>query len=165
MKRHYLLTAVITLSLALTGCAAQGPREESGMVIGGLLGGMLGAQAGDHHVRPVAIIAGTLIGASIGGAIGSYMDETDRLRAGETLETVRTGVPTTWRNPDTGAQFYEPKTAVSVSLADLGGNEPTTDGWKIESTDSEGNDIESYSIDRRIDRPIGFVTFIFEEFE
>jgi surface antigen len=95
----------IALALALGGCAAQGPREESGMVIGGLLGGMLGAQAGDHHMRPVAIIAGTLIGASIGGSIGYYMDETDRLRAGQTLETVRTGVSSSWRNPDTGAQY------------------------------------------------------------
>jgi surface antigen len=93
------------LSLALPGCATQGPREESGMVIGGLLGGLLGAQTGDRHFRPIAIIAGTLIGASIGGSIGSYMDETDRIRAGQTLETVRTGVPTTWRNPDSGVQY------------------------------------------------------------
>lgn len=98
-------TMLILLVLLLGGCAAQGPREESGMVIGGVLGGMLGAQAGDHHMRPIAIIAGTLIGASIGGSIGSYMDETDRLRAGQTLETVRTGVSSTWRNPDTGVQY------------------------------------------------------------
>lgn len=105
MKRKFLTVAVATLCLALTGCATQGPREESGMVIGGLLGGLLGAQADDHHLRPVAIVAGTLIGASIGGSIGAYMDQTDRLRAGQTLETVRTGVPSTWRNPDTGVQY------------------------------------------------------------
>lgn len=105
MKRKFVTMTLAALFLSLAGCAAQGPREESGMVIGGLLGGMLGAQAGDRHLRPVAIIAGTLIGASIGGTIGSYMDETDRLRAGQTLETVRTGVSSTWRNPDTGAQY------------------------------------------------------------
>jgi len=95
----------IALTFSLAGCAAQGPREESGMVIGGMLGGMLGAQANHHHMRPIAIIAGTLIGASIGGSIGAYMDETDRLRAGQTLETVRTGVSTSWRNPDTEAEY------------------------------------------------------------
>jgi surface antigen len=105
MRGKFLLTTVIMLSLALPGCATQGPREESGMVIGGLLGGLLGAQTGDRHFRPIAIIAGTLIGASIGGSIGSYMDETDRIRAGQTLETVRTGVSTTWRNPDSGVQY------------------------------------------------------------
>jgi len=105
MRGKLLLTTAITLSLALPGCATQGPREESGMVIGGLLGGILGAQTGDRHLRPVAIIAGTLIGASIGGSIGSYMDETDRIRAGQTLESVRTGVSSTWRNPDSGVQY------------------------------------------------------------
>lgn len=105
MKQKLVTIILATLCLSLAGCAAQGPREESGMVIGGLLGGMLGAQAGDHHLRPVAIIAGTLIGASIGGSIGAYMDETDRLRAGQSLETVRTGVPSTWRNPDTGVEY------------------------------------------------------------
>ncbi len=105
MKRTLRTVTLATLCLALVGCAAQGPREESGMVIGGLLGGLLGAQAGDHHLRPVAIVAGTIIGASIGGTIGSYMDETDRLRAGQTLETVRTGVSSSWRNPDTGVQY------------------------------------------------------------
>jgi surface antigen len=105
MNGKYLLTPLLALALVLPGCATQGPREESGMVIGGMLGGLLGAQVGDHHHRPVAIIAGTLIGASIGGSIGYYMDETDRLRAGETLETVRTGVSSSWRNPDTGSQY------------------------------------------------------------
>jgi surface antigen len=105
MRGRLLPAAVITVTLAVAGCATQGPREESGMVIGGMLGGLLGAQVGDHHHRPVAIIAGTLIGASIGGSIGAYMDETDRLRAGQTLETVRTGVSSTWRNPDTGTHY------------------------------------------------------------
>lgn len=105
MKRKFLTVIAATCCLVLAGCATQGPREESGMVIGGLLGGLLGAQTGDRHLRPVAIIAGTLIGASIGGSIGAYMDETDRLRAGSTLETVRTGVSSTWRNPDTGVQY------------------------------------------------------------
>ncbi len=105
MKRKFLTLSVTLLCVALAGCAAQGPREESGMVIGGVLGGLLGAQTRDHHLRPIAIVAGTLIGASIGGTIGAYMDETDRLRAGQTLETVRTGVSSTWRNPDTGVQY------------------------------------------------------------
>ncbi len=105
MKRKIVTVTLAALCLSLAGCAAQGPREESGMVIGGILGGMLGAQAGDRHLRPVAIIAGTLIGASIGGSIGAYMDETDRLRAGQSLESVRTGVSSTWRNPDTGVQY------------------------------------------------------------
>jgi surface antigen len=77
------------------------------MVIGGALGGLLGAQVdGDHgQGRTIAIIAGTLAGAAIGGSIGRSMDDTDRLKTARTLETVRTGVPSRWRNPDTGNTY------------------------------------------------------------
>jgi surface antigen len=100
------ISHVITLStaVALGGCAAQGPQEESGMVIGGILGGVLGAQAHGPG-RSAAIIIGTMAGAAIGGSIGRYMDDTDRLRAAQTLETVRTGVSTAWQNPDTGVEY------------------------------------------------------------
>jgi surface antigen len=72
------------------------------MVIGGVLGGIGGAQIGKGTGRTAAIIVGTMAGAAIGGAIGRSMDETDRLKAAHALETVRTGVPSTWNNPDTG---------------------------------------------------------------
>jgi surface antigen len=75
------------------------------MVIGGVLGGVLGSQVGKGTGRTAAIIAGTLIGAAIGGNVGRSMDDTDRLKTAQTLETVRTGVPSTWQNPDTGYQY------------------------------------------------------------
>ena len=74
------------------------------MVIGGTLGGLLGSQV-DGDGRTAAIIAGTLIGAAVGGAIGRSMDETDRLKTAHALEATRTGVPSSWRNPDTGYQY------------------------------------------------------------
>lgn len=33
------------------------------------------------------------------------MDDSDRLRAGQTLETVRSGVSSSWHNPDTGIDY------------------------------------------------------------
>lgn len=88
------------------------------MVIGGVLGGVLASEVfgggyygGRHHpyyrhpAPTAAIIAGTIAGAAIGGAIGRSMDETDRLKTAATLETVRTGVSSTWRNPDTGVAY------------------------------------------------------------
>ena len=99
----FLLVATLTCGCASSG----GPNQDAGMVIGGVLGGLLGAQVSDkdRDVRNAAIIAGTLLGASIGGSIGRSMDETDRMRAGQTLETVRTGVSSAWRNPDTGVDY------------------------------------------------------------
>jgi surface antigen len=100
------LSTVLATAIAASGCATyQGPQEQGGMVIGGILGGVLGSEVHDHSVRTAAIIAGTLAGAAIGGAVGRSMDTTDRLRTAQTLETVRTGVPAQWRNPDTGNQY------------------------------------------------------------
>ncbi|MGD8710952.1 MAG: RT0821/Lpp0805 family surface protein [Ectothiorhodospiraceae bacterium] len=96
---------VLSAAIALTSCADYGQQEQSGMVIGGVLGGLLGRQVGEGHGNVAAIIVGTLAGAAIGGSIGRTMDETDRLKTSMALENVRTGVPSTWRNPDTGNQY------------------------------------------------------------
>ncbi len=75
------------------------------MVIGGVLGGALGSQVGSGRGRTAAIIAGTLAGAAIGGSVGQSMDEVDRMKTAQTLESVRTGVPSQWVNPDSGHQY------------------------------------------------------------
>jgi surface antigen len=74
-------------------------------VIGGVLGGALGSQIGEGSGRTVATVIGTLFGASVGGSVGRSMDHTDRLKVAHTLENVRTGVSSRWRNPDTGNQY------------------------------------------------------------
>lgn len=105
MAQRFFVTVLLALTSLLAGCASEGPKQEAGMVIGGTLGGILGAQVGGGDGRTAAIIAGTLAGAAIGGSVGKSMDDTDRLKAGQTLETVRTGVSSTWRNPDTGVEY------------------------------------------------------------
>jgi len=75
------------------------------MVIGGLLGGALGSQVGRGDGRTTAIILGSLAGAAIGGSIGHSMAETDKLKTAHALENVRTGVPTSWKNPDSGNEY------------------------------------------------------------
>ncbi len=106
MKRKILLSTLLAATLSVTGCATyQGQQEQAGMVIGGILGGVLGSQVGSGHGQTAAIIAGTMAGAAIGGAVGHSMDETDRMRTAQTLETVRTGVPSRWHNPDTGNDY------------------------------------------------------------
>lgn len=75
------------------------------MVIGGLLGGALGSQVGRGDGRTTAIILGALAGAAIGGSIGHSMTETDKLKTAHALENVRTGVQSSWKNPDTGNEY------------------------------------------------------------
>lgn len=65
-------------------------------------------------------------------------------------------------DPQLGIQVRNVKTSVSISNAYFP-TEPD-DSWKVETTDSEGNTIASFGIDRRFSRQIGFVTFMMEEF-
>jgi surface antigen len=106
MRRMKLLSSASACALLLAGCANyQSQQEQSGMVIGGLLGGALGSQVGRGDGRTTAIVLGTLAGAAIGGSVGRSMAETDKLKTAHALENVRTGVPTSWKNPDTGNEY------------------------------------------------------------
>lgn len=106
MSRHILTSCAVAAALALSGCTTtQGPNEQGGMIIGGALGGILGSQVGKGSGRTAAIIIGTLAGAAIGGNVGRSMDDMDRIKTAQSLETVRTGVPSSWQNPDTGNQY------------------------------------------------------------
>lgn len=105
MRKPLFPITILCGVLVLPGCATPPTQEQTGMVIGGALGGALGSQVGGGRGRTAATVVGTIIGASVGGAIGRSMDETDRLKVAHSLETVRTGVPSQWRNPDTGNQY------------------------------------------------------------
>jgi len=106
MSKQLLLASLLAGVFGLSGCATnQGPNEQAGMVIGGVLGGVLGHQVGGGTGRTAATIIGTIVGANIGGNVGHNMDDTDRMKAAATLETTRTGVTSTWHNPDTGYDY------------------------------------------------------------
>jgi surface antigen len=106
MFMRSVVAVLLVAVLLVPGCAPQQFRQEdAGMVIGGVLGGVLGTQIGGGRGQMAAIIAGTLVGAAVGGAVGRSMDDVDRMKTAQTLETVRTGVPAQWRNPDTGSQY------------------------------------------------------------
>lgn len=105
MKRNIMTIAVISSFLAFSGCATEPTKQDAGMIIGGILGGVLGSQVGHGDGTTAAIIIGTLLGGAIGGSVGKSMDDTDRLKTAHALETVRTGVPSQWRNPDTGNSY------------------------------------------------------------
>lgn len=96
-----LLVAV----LALVACETPPTQEQKGTVAGAVVGGVVGSTIGGGTGRTVAIVAGTLAGGILGKHVGRKMDEADRLKAAQVLETQRTGESTAWRNPDSGAQY------------------------------------------------------------
>jgi surface antigen len=99
------LTAALIATLALGACQTPPSQQQTGTVVGGVLGGVLGSQMGKGSGRTAATVIGTLVGAAVGGAVGRSMDETDRLKTAQALETARTGQSRTWTNPDTRATY------------------------------------------------------------
>jgi surface antigen len=97
--------AIPAAVLALAACENPPTKEQKGGVAGAVVGGVVGSTIGGGTGRTVAIIAGTVAGAVIGGRIGSKMDEADKLKAAQALESTPTGQHSTWQNPDTGARY------------------------------------------------------------
>jgi surface antigen len=93
------------LALTLVACSTAPSKQDQGVLIGAIAGGILGHQVGGGSGQVLATMVGTVAGAMIGGSIGKQMDETDRLNTAAALENVRTGVPSSWVNPDTGYEY------------------------------------------------------------
>lgn len=98
------VAASVFIVLGLTGCETT-THAQQGEVIGGVLGGVLGSQVGDGTGQTAAIIIGTMAGSMIGRQVGQNMDDVDRMKTAQALNTNRTGQSTTWTNPDNGREY------------------------------------------------------------
>jgi len=127
MQIRKTLVATVTASvLALAGC--QTTKEDQGRVLGAIAGGLLGNQVGGGSGRTAATIAGTILGGYIGGNIGRQMDDGDRYRAGEALESTPTYQSSSWENPDTGNRYSVTPTR-TYTAASGPCREYTTEAW------------------------------------
>lgn len=99
------LSVALVAALALAACENPPTKQQVGAVSGAVIGGVVGSTIGGGTGRTVAIVAGTVAGGLLGSHIGKKMDEADRIKAAQALEAGRTGQATTWRNPDTGAEY------------------------------------------------------------
>jgi surface antigen len=105
MLKKWTLISCASTVLVVSACTNVPTQEEQGVLIGALAGGILGYQVGDGSGQVIATMLGTVAGAMIGGNIGRHMDEQDQMKTALALENVRTGVPATWVNPDTGYEY------------------------------------------------------------
>lgn len=96
---------ISSLAFFLFACSNVPSKEEQGVLIGAVAGGILGNQVGGGSGRVLATMVGAIAGGAIGGSVGRSMDEQDRARMAASLENVRTGVSTSWVNPDTGYEY------------------------------------------------------------
>jgi len=105
MNRYFRFAIAAAIAFLLVACSTAPSKQDQGMIIGAIAGGILGHQVGGGSGQVLATMIGTVAGAAIGGSIGRTMDDYDRMNAAAALENVRTGVPSTWVNPDTGYQY------------------------------------------------------------
>jgi len=105
MIRYTRIAFITSMVVLLSACSTAPTKQDQGVIIGAIAGGLLGNQVGGGSGRVLATIVGTVAGAAIGGSIGRGMDETDRMNTSIALENVRTGVPSSWSNPDTGYEY------------------------------------------------------------
>jgi surface antigen len=99
-----IIICFFTLPL-LAGCSSSNPKRDTGVVTGAIVGGLLGNQIGHGRGRTAATIIGAMAGAYIGGSIGASMDEQDRWRANQALETYPDHRASAWQNPNTGNSY------------------------------------------------------------
>ncbi len=104
-RQRPALATLFAAALLLAACQTSPTQQQTGTVVGGVLGGVLGSQMGRGGGRTAATVIGTLVGATLGGAVGRSMDDNDRLKTAQALETARTGQSRTWTNPDTRATY------------------------------------------------------------
>lgn len=98
-----LVTVPGVASAGVFSCDAAGGKQEGGAVVGAIIGGLIGSQVSKNE-RGAGTVVGAGVGAAIGSSIGCKMQEEDQRRAEVALnETLATGRPTSWKNPNSGA--------------------------------------------------------------
>ena len=116
MKRLFIIFIALVCSLSLAGCS-NFTKQDMGTITGGVAGGLLGSTVGKGSGQVLAIAAGTLAGAYIGGMVGKSMDDTDRMKMNQALDSNSVGQPAYWRNANTGATYRVTPTK-NVSVGD-----------------------------------------------
>ncbi|MGE3334939.1 MAG: RT0821/Lpp0805 family surface protein [Rhodospirillaceae bacterium] len=81
----------VAASMSLSACA-EGNNQTGATLVGAGLGGLLGSQFGRGDGRLAMTALGTLAGAAIGSSVGKRMDEVDRMKMRE-AETRAYGAP------------------------------------------------------------------------
>ena len=80
-------------------------RQAIGTVLGAAVGGAIGSHIDKDGNRPVATVLGAVVGSLIGAKIGSDLDSVDRGCVGHALELAQDQERVTWVNPQTGITY------------------------------------------------------------
>lgn len=104
MKQLYKSIIIVLCTIALTGCQNMS-KADVGTMTGAVAGGLLGSTIGGGRGQVMAIAAGAAAGALVGNAIGKNMDDADRMKMNQALDSNNVGQPAYWNNRKTGASY------------------------------------------------------------
>jgi surface antigen len=104
MKKVITSLIVLLTSASLVGCDNM-TNQDVGTVSGAVIGGLAGSRFGGGSGQMLAIGAGAVAGAYIGGQIGRSMDIQDRAHMNTAFENNAVGQPAYWQNPNTGVTY------------------------------------------------------------
>lgn len=101
-----VLILTIVAVLTVTGCDTLKTKEGQGAALGGLAGAAIGSQIGHGWGTALAMTAGVVGGAMLGGHVGQKMDQADKYEqqqaAARAFESAPSGQSVAWKNPDSG---------------------------------------------------------------
>ena len=96
----------LCLAAAVTGCAPEANKADTGLAVGAVTGGLIGNTIGRGPGRLAATAIGAVVGGIVGSEIGRSLDRRDQSLARQAeldaLERGHSGRPVRWRNPDNG---------------------------------------------------------------
>ncbi len=107
-KKTFLSSGLIALTLtsavALNGCAGAS-NEQTHTIAGSVIGGAIGHQFGKGSGRDAMTVVGAIVGGIIGGNLGRQLDQNDRRKVAQTLETAPNYKKVAWSNNNTNTQY------------------------------------------------------------
>ncbi len=88
----------------ILGCSADGNKQGTAAIIGGLAGAFLGNRIAGRGSRTLGTLLGGAVGAAAGSAVGCKLQKNDRDKAEAAAQrALDTGQSQSWRNEETGA--------------------------------------------------------------
>ncbi len=111
-RRPAAVLVTVLFLATMTGCAVDshtgrvyipaGQRGQFGAGAGAATGALVGQIIG-HNTE--ATLIGTAVGTMLGYIVGNEIDKVDAKKVAAVAETVPSGQPVSWRNPDTGRRM------------------------------------------------------------
>jgi surface antigen len=104
MKQMLQKFLIILAGISLVGCSNMS-KQDMGTMGGAVAGGLIGSRFGQGGGKILAVGIGSIAGALVGSAVGKSMDDTDRLKMNQALESNNVGQPAYWQNQKTGTAY------------------------------------------------------------